>query len=585
MAEKINSKRFWLAALWLFLIGLLVYTRFVNLGWGLPNPMHPDERNMADSIIQLGCKLPDVVLNLPESISGKWDIFTWIRVSDFDLAGCFDPNFYAYGQFPLYLGYLLTFFIKFVTSNFGTHIGFSEATIALRIISASSSVLTVFYLSKLVSLFFEHKHIKTLAAILTAVVVIFSPYAIQFAHFGTTESLLMLFYSMIVYLSVKLISGKIDDLSYVTSVSVIMGLSIATKVSAAVFMIVPFMAVFASGHSRLHYPFWYGLVRKIIDCGFLVVFSAILFLFFSPHTLINWNDFSGALKYESGVALGQYLVFYTRQFIDSAPVLFQMEKVFPYALGMVVFILSVLGFFGLNWSNPKINFLRLSFLSYFLTSAFMFAKWSRFMAPVFPIMTVFAVLFVLYLAEKNKTEKWIYAIKSFFLVILVGAMIIPGIAYLSIYEKPDVRYVASEWIYSNIPEYSYILSETANVVDIPLSVAGNNLNYKVISFNFYDLDQDQSLQMELIEHLNNAEYIFVPSRRLFANHRSPDFPLVERYYEDLISGKLGFEKIAEFTSYPKIAVAGITLIEFPDEDAEETWTVFDHPVIRVYKKS
>ena len=42
--------------------------------------------------------------------------------------------------------------------------------------------------------------------------------------------------------------------------------------------------------------------------------------------------------------------------------------------------------------------------------------------------------------------------------------------------------------------------------------------------------------------------------------------------------------VAEFTSYPEISFFGTTLIDFPDENAEETWTVFDHPVIRIYKK-
>jgi len=43
--------------------------------------------------------------------------------------------------------------------------------------------------------------------------------------------------------------------------------------------------------------------------------------------------------------------------------------------------------------------------------------------------------------------------------------------------------------------------------------------------------------------------------------------------------------VAEFNSYPKITLFGKTFIEFPDENAEETWSVFDHPVIRIYKKS
>lgn len=586
MAEKINSKRFPVVALWVFILILLVYTRFVNLGWGLPHPMHPDERNMANSIMQLGCVPPEVTFNLPKTISGEWDIFNWVKVSEFDVAGCFNPNFFAYGQFPLYLGYLLSFVLKFIFSNSGTAITFEEATLSLRIISATASVLTVFVVSKLVGLYFNDKHRKTIAGILTAMAMTFTPYAIQFAHFGTTESLLMLYYSALAYLSVKYASKKITDLSFVSFASVVMGVALATKVSSAVFIVVPFIALFAADSSRLHYPFIYRLGKKILDSGFLAIFSVVIFLFLSPHILLDTNDFIGTLKYESDVALGRYIAFYTRQFVDSVPVVFQVEKIFPYALGLTGFVLFVFGFFWLSWSNLKTNILRLAFLSYFLTNAFMFAKWSRFMAPVFPLMTAFAVLFISNVFEKNKSEKLAYVLKTFLAVVLVVAMILPGVAYLSVYTSKDVRVQASEWIYDNIPEYSYILSETANVVDIPMYIEGTRpVGYTVVSFNFYDLDQDPNLQEELGGHLNKAEYIFVPSRRLFSNHRAPNFPIIGRYYEDLFSGKMGYEKVAEFSSFPKIAVGSMTFFEFPDEEAEETWSVFDHPVIRIYKKS
>lgn len=586
MAEKINSKRFPLIAVWVFLIAILLYTRFINLGWGLPSPFHPDERNMSDAIMRLSCHLPTITVNLPSSINGQWDIFSWIEVSGFDLNNCFNPGFFAYGQFPLYLGYLLANIMKFINNTMGTTIDFTEATMSLRTISAFSSVITAYLVSKIVGLFYDHKHKKPVAIMVSLIAAIFAPYAIQFSHFGTTESLLMLFYTGLVYISLKLMSKKITELSFVSLSALITGMAVASKVSAASFLLIPLMAILVSNNSKLPYPFWYDLGKKILDGIFVTAFSAVTFLFLSPHTIINFEDFIGSIKYESGVALGQYLVFYTRQFLGTAPVLFQMENVFPFALGIGGMILFIIGFFVLNWSNPKINFLRLSFLWYFLTSAFMFAKWTRFLAPVYPIMTVIGALFFLYLVERNDHRGLAYAIRSFFLSLIFVVTIIPGIAYLSVYSQSDVRVKASKWIYDNIPENSYILSETANVVDVPLYLPGEaNKNYRVISFNFYDLETDPSLKPELIEHINSTDYIFVPSRRLFANHDKSMFPTISGYYDELFSGRLGFKEVAKITSYPKIEIAGYTLIELQDEMAEETWTVFDHPVIRVYKRS
>ena len=51
------------------------------------------------------------------------------------------------------------------------------------------------------------------------------------------------------------------------------------------------------------------------------------------------------------------------------------------------------------------------------------------------------------------------------------------------------------------------------------------------------------------------------------------------YYQDLFSGKLGFEKVKEFTLSPSIF--GINI---PDQSADESFTVYDHPQILIYKK-
>jgi hypothetical protein len=277
-------------------------------------------------------------------------------------------------------------------------------------------------------------------------------------------------------------------------------------------------------------------------------------------------------------------------------------NVVPYSLGWPITIVFVVGFFALPFSK-KYNILRFAFLMYFLPSAFLYAKWTRFMAPVFPIMIIVASLWIL----KGVRNRIVLAI-----VTLI--MIMPGLAYLSIYTKADVRFQASEWMYKNIPNGSYILSETANVIDLPIPPPKNpeprTMNYKYISFDFYGVDENPKLQQELSDHIDNADYIFVLSRRVFANHTcfrfdkselriknyelgfqkdrcrnlQEKYPILNEYYRKLFSRELGFTKVAEFTSYPRLEIGGHTLIEFPDEQSEETWTVFDHPVVRVYKR-
>ena len=525
MTQKIN--RSLVICFWLLVIGLLVYTRFINLGWGLPYPMHPDERNMANAIQSLNCKIS-------------------IR----ELADCFNPHFFAYGQFPLYLGYLIVWVSKGLR-NFGKlAITFDEAVMSIRIISAAASIINVFVIVKIVESLSKVK-LKN-QKLLVALIAIFSPFFIQFSHFGTTESLLMLFYSLIIYYSIRL--SERPTAYEIVRLGLFSGLAVATKVSSILFLAVPIYVLVKKINKRSNL----GLKLKFFSfiLGFIVC-ALIFALIFSPHNLINWQEFISSMNYEGDVALGRYVAFYTRQFVNSIPIIFQFKNIFPYVLGLPVFVLSLLGFLLLSWKDKKINILRFSFLIYFLPTASIFAKWSRFMAPIFPLMLIFAILYFLKL--KIKIIK----------VIIIIIAIFPGFMYLSIYQKPDIRFQATDWINKYIPENSLVLSETANVVDIPL-INKNNIN--VISFNFYELDNDPEIKTQFNNYLQKANYIFVPSRRIFANHPKNKYPMLNDYYEKLFSGKLGFVKVAEFSS-------GLN-----DEKAEETWTVFDHPMIRIYKK-
>jgi len=576
----------------MILLGILIYTRFINLSWGLPYPMHPDERNMANAIQGLNCGI-------------------------FNIKECLNPHFFAYGQFPLYLGYLIVWIMKFFDGDLLTPIGFDEATMALRLISAAASVLNVIVLIKIVEfLIFNSKFlIKSKFSnfkpasrgefqIINLTILIFSPYFIQFSHFGTTESLLMLFYSISIYFSMKLLSGKlILNSSFLILTSIFSGLALATKISAGFFLVVPIIAVLLFLQSQG----FRGIKQSALFIIFYSLFTIIFTIIFSPHNLINLPDFLSAIKYESDVATGRYVAFYTQQFTGSIPVVFQTVKIFPYALGWPQFILFLLGFFFLSWKDKRINLLRFAFLIYFVPSAFLFAKWTRFMAPILPTMSVFAILMALNIyyhicnrvgqnqklnikdKKPNTNLKYFYIFGlNLLFFIFYFLFLLHGISYLSVYHQPDTRFQASEWIYKNIPGNSLILSETANVINLPLP-SPNLPTYNYIPFDFYHLDEDPTLKRQLDDYLKSANYIIVPSRRIFANYSCyfPDkavgsnnkrcrklefqYPLLNTYYQKLFDGSLGFKQVAEF----KI---------LNDEQAEETWSVFDHPVVRIYKR-
>lgn len=582
--------------LFILLLFLLIYTRLINLDWGLPYPMHPDERNMAHALSQLNCN--------------EFQIFNIKQ-----LKSCFNPEFFAYGQFPLYLGFFLLKIYSFLTGNL-KNIFFTDAVIILRAISSFASVINAVVLLFIFRLLIQTKSSKSkkikifdFRLLLAFLIIIFSPFFIQFSHFGTTESLLMLFYSIIVYLSILLIKNKKTEIKQIIYLGFFSGLAISTKTTGIFFIFIPLVCLFLKIGKNNNY------LKNILYILFFLAITAFSIIIVSPHNIISYSDFLGSMKYELDVAFGSYVAFYTRQFKYSISTIFQLRYIFPYILGLPLYISSLLGFLFLTWKNKEINLLRFAFLVYFIPQSFLFAKWTRFITPIFPIVLLFSILFFLKLFSKAHTFKNRFFNKYFIYILffpLYISLLIPGIAYLSIYTNTDIRFKASKWIYENIPNNSYILSETANVVDLPIKddkdkdIRIKYRNYTYISFNFYDLDNDVLLQKQLKRHIENADYIFIPSRRVFANNTcinekgknteflgyfndrcsnlKEEYPEINKYYKDLFSENLGFIKIAEFSSYPKISLFGHTLITLPDEDAEETWTVFDHPVFRIYMR-
>ena len=467
------------------------------------------------------------------------------------------------------------------------------------------------------------------AALFTA----FTPGLIQAAHFGTTESLLTFFFMLIIYLSLKFLKTK--KIKWLLLSAITSGIALGTKLSAAFFLVPPILTIFLScfqsykfntkTSDRLPLCYFSNLgklvVRTLVKVVLLVSLTLVVFLLTSPYNFLALNDFLGTSAYETRVAQGKSPVFYTEQFTETTPIVYQLTRIFPYALGWPIFLLGLGGlvltisklfskpFLKLHQAlSQAFNFdqrshvdfkclkeliLILAFLIYFLPNAFLFTKWTRFITPIFPFFAIFGSIAAVQIfnvlkkvyqkaqSAKLKAQNYSLKLKTFnFLTIvfsfsLLALTLIPGLLFFTIYLKPDIRIEASEWIHQNIPDKTYVLSETANVVDIPITPQSflNPRTYQVISFNFYDLDVDLSLLDKLTGHLEKADYVFVPSHRIFDSRLrlSEKYPLTAQYYRLLFSGNLGFEKVVHFS-------------RLPDEKAEETWSVFDHPAVRIYKK-
>lgn len=612
---------------WPLILILLIAAilRFYHLMHDDPYFFNPDERNMASAVTRFS--LPEKIISIPACLFSEFIIQKQADNDQRLTTDCsFNPHFFAYGQFPLYLAYASDNLIRRPLALLQgvpltkLNTDFPSAVFWLRFWSAVFSIATVYAVYRLALLL-------SIPALPAALFTAFLPGLIQSAHFGTTESVLTFSFTASVYFSIKLfhqlsarIRSKKNIVFSFVSVAISTGLASGSKLTGLFFLFPPLFSLmlfvlwplskFKNNklEKQLKNYLEKNLFPAIVIAGAIITLSGLFFILSSPYNLVRFEDFlSAVFGYERDVATGKYEAFYTRQFLGGKPIIFQMKNIFPFVLGWPVFILSTLGFllilllyllntlkfiqqrimnFELRIKNKSPLFhnsffliLTSSFLVYLLPNSFLFAKWSRFMTPVLPFLALYASFFL------NRLKRLLPVL---YLPILFMALI-PGLAFMSVYLKKDTRVQASEWIYRYIPKKSYVLSETANVVDIPLGMPGiapADYNTKVVSFDFYHLEERTELKTELVSHLARADYIFIPSRRIFKNFltRPDKFPTAAKYYRSLFSGELGFTKVAEFSSYPQIGIEPLS-IKFPDEDAEETYTVFDHPVIRIYRKT
>jgi len=83
------------------------------------------------------------------------------------------------------------------------------------------------------------------------------------------------------------------------------------------------------------------------------------------------------------------------------------------------------------------------------------------------------------------------------------------------------------------------------------------------------------------------DYLVLSSNRLWGSiGRLPQkYPVSAKFYQNLLAGKLNFEKIAEFTSCPCFPPGKFNLFCFPDQSADESFTVYDHPKVMIFKRS
>lgn len=546
----------------LILITIILATRFYNLNWGAPFYFHPDERNIASAVNQL---------NLRENMN---------------------PHFFAYGSLPIYVIYFSGIAINFLSGNQKIVLDFSQAIVLSRFVSAFLStwlILFVFLIGQKIA----NKKTGFLAAILC----IFSTGLTQFSHFGTFEMWLTFFTTLLLFFALKFI--KTNSKKDLILLLITFGLLISIKISSLGLLPLVAAIVFwpevnwlinKLGHkisaSKLDFKMVINIVRKFILLIFMPFF---VFIITNPFVVLDIESFLGSMKYESGVATGTLPVFYTGEFIDTLPIIYQFLYVYPFLLNPIItFVFVPLFLYLLIYSikKKKLNYLLLIafFLFTFLSQVWLFVKWTRYLVPTLP----FVFLIISVAIKDLRTNEKVFFLQKYlsYKHALVGFIILSniffGAAYfITTFANEDTRIMARNFAAFNIPKDATILSEVYDLGITPF----NDVFEHIKLFNFYEMDNNsiEYSRSSLEREIDIADYIIIPSQRILKTRliEPKQFPEAHEFYDKLINRKLPFHKIYET---PCDLFCRITYLNNPIYSFETTANVFDRPTVLIFKK-
>ncbi|GIW13359.1 MAG: hypothetical protein KatS3mg062_0798 [Tepidiforma sp.] len=605
----------WRLALALILV-LGAALRFHGLDWDQPPEadyplqMHPDERFLS---------LVANRLDWPSSPSAYFDTAR----SPLNPYNDGETNSYVYGTFPLFL-------VKAVATlrgddPAGPNNSYAATVVSGRQVTAAFDVLAIF-LTFLLAAAVAGRRVGLLAALLYALAVL----PTQLAHFWAMDPFLNVFALLTLLLSVHWTRAHGPPAWWLAiGIGVSIGLATACKVNGAIFAAIP---VFAFALRILLYDLrrveaawagerpaprhssaWLSDLSMLCFAGAvsLIVFRiAQPYAFAGPHPwdfALNqqwWDDIQRERDFQQGNA--DYPPFI--QFAGTTPFLTALRNITLWGLGPAV---AAAACFGL--AAALLRAARTRDLALLLPAAFAllvlgfwgprFVAFMRYFLPMYPVLALFAAWGLLRLLERARAGIAIPWPRSSLVlqpararplaiaavVLVLGSAAWWALAFQRVYLEEHPRIAATRWVYANILPGKSITTEIWDD-PVPWDFPGRERQYRLVELDLYRTDSPEKIR-DLVygtpgeparAGLAGADYVAVTSNRIRDSvpKLEREYPATIRYYQLLDSGELGFERVATFRVHPSFL--GISI---DDASAEESFTVYDHPEVRIYRKT
>lgn len=580
------------------LSGLVLRTWNVNFDGGLN--AHPDERSTTCNYaptVGLPSSLDEFLNPRRSPLNPLWDPQDARRLS------------FTYGHFPLYLGIIAGEVLR-VLAEPASLLPLPARTIALmahasapcegvavagRLLMALLDTWTIFLLFLLGGRLYGAG-----AGLLAAAFYSYSAQAIQLSHFFAMDPASTTFVVLAIYGGLLMVQGR--SRRGVVYAGLGAGLAISAKFSALPVLAVPVTAVLITavhdlrgldnGERRIRDSIVYALSYAVLT----LVVAFVAFFITSPYAVLDWVNYLQATVIEQGrMVRGIDDIPYTRQYRGSTPYLYFIQQQVVWGLGLPLGLAAMIGSF---WGLLRVVLLRAKpgellvwvwLAPYFgITGAFL-AKFNRYMSPVLPFILLFAAGLIMWLwrLETRQRLKLAARVPAGLLGMLaVGGGLFWSLAYVNgVYAHEHPWITASRWVYANAPAGSAVLWEEWDD-PLPMSIPGEpgmdaaSHGLRRIVWSPYAEDTEEKYEV-LREKLREADYVIYSSNRLYGSvDRLPErYPMTVRYYGLMFDEKLGFVHAADFTTPPRLAG-----VSFPDQGADESWTLYDHPRVSIFSK-
>lgn len=567
----------------ILILGL--FLRLVGLNWDQNQHLHPDERFL--TMVGLDLKIPDPPLNYFDPSVSTLNP----RNMGYD--------FFVYGTFPLTLN-------KAVALVQGANT-YDLFTLQGRFLSGFADLLTLILIFAFARLLIKPLKLPPSFPLWASLFYALLVLPIQLSHFFAVDTFLSLFMLLSLYLSLRFYFYR-EPLSLITA-GLAMGLAFASKLNAL--YILPLNLLFLIIPPVLPEKFRFN--RRLLISALKSLAPVLIFLlltYFSlrladPTIFRSANWFNPLPNPQFIQNIGSLKSFEGEdtwfppaiQWLSTVPVWHSLKNLALIGLGLPIFVFMLL---GIAWWDRRLfkgpvhyrlllGLLGVWVIGIFVYQSIQFVKALRYFIFLYPFFALFAATgwlkFKGYLSKLSQAKKpFSPLIPLISLLSLILIFIWPAM-FLSIYIKDHPRLTASEWIYRQIPAGSLILHEHWDD-GLPLGLSNfAGLTYRYEQLPVFEPDTlDKWARMETL--LEKADYYVLSSNRAWGSiMKVPEkYPRMSRFYEDLFAGNTNFKKIAEFTSYPSLSYLGIP-ITFPDDWADETFTVYDHPKVLIFEKT